>query len=98
MRLVARSRATGAYAPSTTRRFGLAALCSRAWYGCFVPSALAPLSGIALRGRGISVVVALLALPLPTLGVKAWSIAFADTLGKGIAAWLVAVVPSLPPP
>jgi len=40
----------------------------------------------------------LLGLTLPLLAVKAWSGAYADTLGNGIAAWLIAVVPSLPAP
>lgn len=48
-----------------------------------------------MRGRA-SVAVVLLALTLPALAVKAWSSAYADTLGTGIAAWLVTVVPSLP--
>lgn len=62
-----------------------------------MPSALAPLSGIAVRGR-TSVAVAVLALTLPALAVKTWSSAYADTLGTGIAAWLIAVAPSLPAP
>jgi len=56
------------------------------------------LFGIARRGRTTSAAVALFALTLAALGVRAWSGAYADTLGKGIAAWLVAVVPSLPAP
>ena len=48
-----------------------------------------------MRGR-TSVAVALLALTLPALAVKAWSCAYADTLGTGIAAWLIAVAPSPP--
>ena len=64
-----------------------------------MPSAFASLSGIALRGRSSVAAAALaLTLTLPALGVKAWSSAYADTLGKGIAAWLIAVVPSLPAP
>ncbi|HEX2670013.1 MAG TPA: hypothetical protein VHM25_04020 [Polyangiaceae bacterium] len=62
-----------------------------------MPSALASPSGIAVRAR-VSVAVAVLALTLPALAVKAWSAAYADSLGTGIAAWLIAVVPSLPAP
>ena len=57
--------------------------------------ALASLLGPAVR-RQISVVLALLTLTLPAFALQVWSSAYADTLGKGIAAWLVAVVPSLP--
>jgi len=62
-----------------------------------VSSASALLSGIAVRGRSL-VAVALLALIPPLVAVKAWAGAYADALGNGIAAWLVAVVPTLPPP
>lgn len=60
-------------------------------------SALAVLSGIAVRGRSL-VAVALVALTLPLFAVRAWAAAYADALGDGVAAWLITVVPSLPPP
>ncbi|MEI9935886.1 MAG: hypothetical protein WDO69_01550 [Pseudomonadota bacterium] len=59
-------------------------------------SALASSPGLATRGRSL-VGVALLALALPAFAVRAWSSAHADTLGNGIAAWLIAVVPTPPP-
>jgi S1-C subfamily serine protease len=59
-------------------------------------SALASLSGIAARGRSL-VAVAVFALALPVFAIKGWSSAYADRLGTGIAASLIAVVPTLPP-
>jgi hypothetical protein len=52
---------------------------------------------MAVRGRAL-VALALLALTLPLFAVKAWASAYADALGDGIAAQLIAVVPTLPPP
>jgi len=58
-----------------------------------VSSALASLSGIALRGRRSWIAVALLASLLPAFGLRAWSRFYADALGTSIASWLIAVVP-----
>jgi hypothetical protein len=61
-----------------------------------VTSALASPSGIAARGRPL-IGLALLALALPVFAVRSWSSRYADTLGNGIAAWLIAAVPTPPP-
>jgi len=55
------------------------------------------LSGIAARGRSL-VAVGSFALTLPVFAVQAWSNAYADRLGDGIAARMIAWVPSLPAP
>lgn len=60
-----------------------------------MPSALASLSGLATRGRPWALAL-LLALTLPLYAVRAWSSAYADRLGNGIAAWLIAAVPTPP--
>ncbi|HKO51280.1 MAG TPA: hypothetical protein VJV79_26405 [Polyangiaceae bacterium] len=59
-------------------------------------SALGSLSGIALRGR-LLVVILLLGLTLPVFALRKLSRAYADALGSGIAARLSAVVPTLRP-
>ncbi|HYP97394.1 MAG TPA: hypothetical protein VER96_01885 [Polyangiaceae bacterium] len=60
-------------------------------------SALASPTGIAARGRFL-VAVALVASSVPMLAVGAWSRACADRLGNRVAAWLVALTPTLPAP
>jgi len=62
-----------------------------------VTSALASPNGIAARGRSW-VAVAVVALSLPVLVIGAGSRAYADRLGSGVAAWLVALTPTLPAP
>ena len=59
-------------------------------------SALASPSGFAVRGR--SLVVLVLALTLPAFAIRIGSRAYADALGDSVAAWLIAVVPTPPPP
>jgi hypothetical protein len=66
------------------------------WYRCRVPSAFASLSGFAVRGRSLALALPI-ALALPVLALRVRSIAYADSLGDEIAAWLTAVVPTLPP-
>lgn len=55
------------------------------------------LSGIAVRGRAL-LAPASLALALPAFALQTWENACADRLGDGIAAWLVALTPTLPAP
>jgi hypothetical protein len=62
-----------------------------------VSSAFASLSGFAVRGRALALGL-LLGLALPPVVVHASSRAYADALGDGIAAWLTAVLPTLPAP
>jgi len=62
-----------------------------------VSSAKALLFRIAARVR-FPVALALLALLLPAFAVRLCALTYADRLGAGIAAGLIAVVPSLPAP